>query len=530
VTRFRTTQRLVTAAAATAAAVSLVAGCGGGSPQAAGSNSVVSQPQSDPAGAVASSDSSAADAKPAADAAAATTAKDAAPATTKKPAATTSSAAAPKAAKPGAAAPKVGLDSAAKTAVAPAAGAAGGSAAQRLVVSDPLFGGSGVCKPATLSEVALGNVSTFSGVLGELLSPVRPALETWAAAQNACGGLNGHRIQLNFEDDQGDPSTAAAKVAELIEKKKVLAFVGNIEALTVDAIVPVVNRYKIPVIGGDLVSNTWFTNPMLFPQSSPPQAVAYGYIVGSTEYHKATKLGDLYCIEVPRACEQLDAAFHELAKQVGASVVQSQQGSLTQPSFVQQCLAFKNAGVEALTLIVDAASMNRIARSCEQVDYNPKVVVTPLGVGNQKQFLTGNKWLGNTYVPMYFFPWMANDTPALKYWHASIAKFNPGFNLGGAASVGWTSGALLSAAAADLPAVNPTTADLMRGLYSFQGQKFTTLGGLTAPLTFRPGKTPKIPYCLFYAVSNDTNTDWAKWSSTAKCTDVIAPSDPQKNS
>jgi len=131
---------------------------------------------------------------------------------------------------------------------------------------------------------------------------------------------------------------------------------------------------------------------------------------------------------------------------------------------------------------------------------------------------------------MYFFPWMANDTPALKYWHASIAKFNPGFNLGGAASVGWTSGALLSAAAADLPAVNPTTADLMRGLYSFQGQKFTTLGGLTAPLTFRPGKTPKIPYCLFYAVSNDTNTDWAKWSSTAKCTDVIAPSDPQKNS
>src|SRR3954469_1134881 len=48
-------------------------------------------------------------------------------------------------------------------------GQAGASvlAADRMVASAPIFGGNGMCKPATLSEVNIGNVSTLSGVLGE---------------------------------------------------------------------------------------------------------------------------------------------------------------------------------------------------------------------------------------------------------------------------------------------------------------------------------------------------------------------------
>ncbi|MGQ0632451.1 MAG: hypothetical protein ACT4P1_15640, partial [Sporichthyaceae bacterium] len=49
-------------------------------------------------------------------------------------------------------------------------------AVAQLVATAPIFGGSGTCKPATGSEVNIGNVSTLSGVLGELFSPVRPAL------------------------------------------------------------------------------------------------------------------------------------------------------------------------------------------------------------------------------------------------------------------------------------------------------------------------------------------------------------------
>jgi branched-chain amino acid transport system substrate-binding protein len=355
-------------------------------------------------------------------------------------------------------------------------------------------------------------------------------LQTFVAAQNACGGLNGHRIKLYIDDDQGDPATASAKAQDLIVRKKVLAFVGNVQVLTIDAVVPVVNRHKIPIIGGDLASNTWFTNPLVFPQGPPPASVAYGYLKGLTEYFRKNVIGDIYCVEVPRGCEQNDRALKELAPEFGVTVKKSLQGSITAPSYVQQCLEFKGAQVDAVALLMDAASMVRMARSCEQVGFFPKVLPTALGVGNEKQFLTGNKWLGDAYIALNFFPWFAKETPAQRYWHAAMQKYNPGMSLGTTASAGWTAGALLVAAGAYLSPTNPTTADLLKGLYEFRGQKWTGLGGLAGPRTFAEGKTPVVPYCLFAAISNEANTGWARAVAKPQCTKVIAPSDPQNKS
>ena len=408
-------------------------------------------------------------------------------------------------------------------------GATGGTAVETLIATHPIFGGTAACKPATLSEIAVGNVSTLSGVLGENFSPVRPALETYVAAQNACGGLNGHRIKLYVEDDQGDPSTASTKVQGLIQKK-IIAFLGNIQVLTIDAVAPVINRSGVPIIGGDLTNNTWFTNPLIFPQGSPPQAISYGYLQAAKDHFKVKKVSDIWCIEVPRACEQIDRAFKELGPEMGMEVAKTVQVSITAPSYVQQCLDLKNQGVEAVALTIDAASQNRIARSCSQVGWNPKVMPYPLGVGNEKQFLQGNKWLGNSYIPMNHFPWFANNTPAEKFFQASVKKYNPGFVSGGAAALGWTAGALLTAAAAELPAQNPTSADLLKVLYSFKGQKFTQLGGLSGPLTFRQGSSPKVPYCLYGGIANAEATGWAQAISKPTCSSVVAPSDPQRNS
>jgi len=409
-------------------------------------------------------------------------------------------------------------------------GAAGGTAGavETLVKSAPIFGGKAACKPATLSEINVGNVSTLSGVLGELFSPVVPALETFVTSQNACGGLNGHRIKYFQSDDQGDPSTAVTKVQEMIQKNKVLAFVGNIQVLTLDAVAPTIRKFGIPIIGGDSTSNTWFLSQFLFPQGAPVQSVGYGYMEAATKYFKVKNIGNIYCIEVPRQCEGIDRAMKELAPRFGLVMSKSIQASITAPSYVQQCIEFKNAGVEALGLDVDAASMVRIARSCTQVGFHPKVMAYPLAVGNEKQFL-GNKWLGDAYVPMNVFPWMDDSTPATKYYQASVKRYNPGFDSGGAASLGWSAGALLVAASAQLSPTNPTTEQFLDALYQFKGQSFTTLGGLTTPRTFTRDGFPKVPYCLFAAISNADNTGWSTVISKPTCTDVLAPSDPQAN-
>ena len=404
--------------------------------------------------------------------------------------------------------------------------ATGGLAVERLVASHPMFGGSAPCKPATLSEVPIGNVSTLSGVLGELFSPVVNALNVFVAATNACGGLNGHKIKLYFDDDQGDPSTASTKVQSMISDKKILAFVGNIQVLTVDAVAPIIKRTGIPIIGSDVTNSTWFTNPLMFPQGAPQQSIAYGFAYGATQHFKLKNIGLFYCIEVPRSCLDTANALKDLAPKLGAVLKVSSQVSLTQPSFVQQCLEMKNAGVEVVALNMDAASMKRIARSCEQVGFFPKTMGHPLGVGNEKQFL-GSKWLGNSYVPLNVFGWMANNTPAEKYYQTMVRKYDPGFDTGGAASIGWTSAAMLMAAAANLSPENPTTQQILDTLWQFKGQKFTELGGLTGPRTFGKDQNPKVPYCLFAAVSKDDGTGWKSVTSKPNCTNIVAATDPQ---
>lgn len=422
--------------------------------------------------------------------------------------------------------PQTGKDTGRVTAPVTEGGLAG--AVQKLVDDSPLFGGRAACRPATLSPVSIGNVSTLSGVLGEVFAPARTSLQTFVTAQNACGGLNGHPIQFFQEDDQGDPSTAVTKVQTLIEQRKVLAFVGNIQVLTLDAIVPTIKRSGIPVIGGDITNNTWYTNPLIFPQGpTGAQGVAYGYLVGATQYHQKKIVGDIWCIEVPRGCEQINRAMRELAPQMGATFAKDVQVSITAPSYVQQCLQFKDAKVEALALTFDAASMVRLARSCTQVGYHPKLMAYPLALGNQKQFL-GNDWLGDTYVPLNSFPWMGNTTPVEKYFQATMKRYSPGADSGMAATIGWSAGALLVAASAGLSPTNPTTQQLLDTLYQFKGQKFTELGGMSpSPLTFQAAGGAKVPYCLYSVVSNDENTGWKRVVSTPTCTKVVAPSDPQ---
>ncbi|MGH9022430.1 MAG: ABC transporter substrate-binding protein [Acidimicrobiia bacterium] len=419
------------------------------------------------------------------------------------------------------------VDKSVKGATAPAP-AIGGSPLQSLIASAPIFGGKAACRPATLSDVNIGNVSTLSGVLGELFAPISASLETFVTSQNACGGLNGHRIRFFQSDDQGDPATAVAKVQEMIQRNKVIAFVGNIQVLTIDAVVPTIKKFGIPIIGGNLSSNTWFTNPLIFPQGSNQLTISYSYLEGAAKYHKVKSVGHIWCIEVPKACGEINRGMYELAPKFGVEMKRDIQVSITAPSYVQPCLDFKSAGVEALALSIDAASMKRLGRSCIQVGYHPKLMAPPLSLGNEKQFLGGD-WLGNTFVPMNVFPWMGNSTPVEKYFQASVRKFNPGFQSGGAAALGWSSGALLVAAAAGLSETNPTTQQLLDTLWTFKGQPFTKLGGLSpAPLTFQKDGNPKVPYCYYAAVSNEDNSGWAKVISEPNCTDVLAPSDPQR--
>ncbi len=100
---------------------------------------------------------------------------------------------------------------------------------------------------------------------------------------------------------------------------------------------------------------------------------------------------------------------------------------------------------------------------------------------------------------MTIVPYFDDTLPGMKDFHAALAKYAPQIGtsklpLSNPIEQTWVSGVLFEAAVAAI-GDKPITADgVKQGLYSL---KADTLGGLTAPLTFTPGK-PSPHNCYFY--------------------------------
>lgn len=114
------------------------------------------------------------------------------------------------------------------------------------------------------APVMLGQVGTFSGLAGPIAGDGLAAMAVWAKEVNARGGLACHPVTLLVRDDGGDPARAAAAVQDLVGRG-VVAFVGNITALSQPGFLPEIRKSCTPAIGIDF-GPEWGTEPCLFPQ------------------------------------------------------------------------------------------------------------------------------------------------------------------------------------------------------------------------------------------------------------------------
>src|SRR4051812_44941424 len=82
---------------------------------------------------------------------------------------------------------------------------------------------------------------------------VRDGLEIVKDMVNAKGGVNGRKIALVYEDNQGIPEKGRAATEKLIAKDKVVAIVGGHQSSVCLAEIEVAHRYHVPYIN----TNCW---------------------------------------------------------------------------------------------------------------------------------------------------------------------------------------------------------------------------------------------------------------------------------
>ena len=335
-------------------------------------------------------------------------------------------------------------------------------------------------------------MGTYSGVIGAVFSGAQQTIGVWQAYVNQHGGLNGHPVHVYIEDDGADPSTSVSDVEQEVSQDHVVAFVGNLMPLTVQASVSYLQQQNIPVIGGDASSTTWWQSPVLFPQGSSDlgsdqavftikQAAAKGY----------TKMGVVYCVEDPTCSNGIQSLIQQGGgQQAGVTTVYSSSISITQPDFTTQCLDAKQAGATFIYFAGDGDSLIRMANDCAEQGYKPLYVGDSLAITAN---LASDSNLNGLLAGQTNFPWMDSYTPAQATYQQAVKQYDP--QLAGSATTAgeWAAGMLAVAADKYLTAA-PTSAEFFQGLWSI---KNNNLGGLAPPLTFNQGGDATPSNCFF---------------------------------
>src|SRR5581483_9231364 len=351
----------------------------------------------------------------------------------------------------------------------PAPGPKGPSGAPAPAVPGP--SGAPYTGPANLSPVNVGSICECSGPAGASTGPGIASNQLVVKWINDNGGLNGHPIKLFVADSNSDPNRYFSLLKQMVEENHVIAFLGMMAPLTVNAGDKYLREKGIPVIGGDGAHGLWFQSPVLFfpGPSYTTQSVATARLAVTLG---TPKVAMFYCAEAQPCQVGRDALHSKLKdeKAPQAEIVYEAKVSLAQPDFSAECLQAKSKGAQAVIVFVDAAAASRATRSCIQQGFRPQWLTSPLTSAHADD--PNND---NMMNPVAVFPWFLDETPAQHLFHEVIKKYNPSITVNATTSVVWVAGQMLLQAARNLPADNPTAQDLMNGMYTIQHNGFDGL-------------------------------------------------------
>ncbi len=153
--------------------------------------------------------------------------------------------------------------------------------------------------------------------------------------------------------------------------------------------------------------------------------------------------------------------------------------SLAQPDYTAEMIGAQRAGAEVIVGLIDTASLIRVARSARRQDYRP-LFSGPHNLETDQTLASGEDAEG-FLVPSRLPPY--STSPLMADYRRAMAQYQPGEDLGGAGSGGFTVGRLLEKLA---PVIGEpvTSQGLISALYTLRGE---TLGGLLPGISFPRG-------------------------------------------
>jgi ABC-type branched-subunit amino acid transport system substrate-binding protein len=107
----------------------------------------------------------------------------------------------------------------------------------------------------TPTSITLGTTAPFSGALREWGEEYQRGAEAYLRYVNASGGVHGRQIRVDYMDDAYDAARTVANVRKM-DERGVFALINLVGTTNTEALLPHLDRLKLPVIGTASGSHT----------------------------------------------------------------------------------------------------------------------------------------------------------------------------------------------------------------------------------------------------------------------------------
>ena len=106
----------------------------------------------------------------------------------------------------------------------------------------------GLAPAAAQEPIRIGSSIPITGTTAFFGQHSRWGTELAVAEANEAGGLHGRKIEVDFQDNQCNPSVAVTSVSQMLASKKYAAIFDGLCSSVVLAIMPLVQRANVPLI------------------------------------------------------------------------------------------------------------------------------------------------------------------------------------------------------------------------------------------------------------------------------------------
>ena len=270
--------------------------------------------------------------------------------------------------------------------------------------------------------IKVGVYGDLTGQTSSFGQSTKNGIELAVEEINAAGGVNGKKIQLVVEDDQGRPEQAKTVVSKLINQDKVQAVLGEVASTNSLAAAPVAQEAKIPMISpsstnpkvtetGDYVSRVCFIDPF---QGSVMAKFASNTLHAKT----AAILGDVNS-DYSKGLTQF---FEEEFTKLGGKVLAKEAYTQTDPDFKGQLTKIRNLKPDVIYVPGYYGQVGIIAKQARELDMTMPLLGGD-GWDSPELWKLGGDALKNTFISNHYSA--ENPAPEIQnFVKAYKAKFN----------------------------------------------------------------------------------------------------------